>query len=215
MVLITSAWDRQTELHISLLNRVSHARDTIGGQTVYHLNKGEACEAFILNYLVQTSTVVFRWSTMRSVRFDTTLRAAGEDNLFWIECAALSRMVTIDTALGARCLDGVNIYDSASWWDSHANVARVGYLLLLWTKATQRFDHDKRLSALLNARRKNFERAFSFFWIRSFLLRRRLHAETLRMLHKADKTLFFRLLGATISTVGRYIFKRRTNFVEH
>jgi succinoglycan biosynthesis protein ExoW len=204
----------KNSLSINTLDQLA-SKKAVAGHFVYWLKQAAACEAFILNYLVQTSTVVYRWSSLKTIRFDPVLRMAGEDNMFWIESASRSRSVAIDTALGARCLDGVNIYESATSWDDSANVRRIAYLLILWTKAKQRFYDEERLTKVLKARVANFERAFSFMWLRSVLRRQGLHRDTLHLLRQVDRRLPVRLARASASTLWHYAFTRHIDFIEH
>jgi succinoglycan biosynthesis protein ExoW len=86
------------------------AARTISGQ--------EAFDEFIVHCIPHTSQVVFRFSNHADVRFDTSLRRTGEDQLFWIELARRSEFVSYLTApMGSRG-EGVSIYREALAWDS-------------------------------------------------------------------------------------------------
>lgn len=190
-------------------------REPHGLHDVFVMPSNQALQAFVLDYLVQTSTVVYRWSALSGVRFDPSLRAAGEDHMFWMECAALAQTVAIDTALGVRCLEGVNIYDSASLWDHPGNVKRLGYLLKLWTDAGERFGDDAGVRQALTRRRRNFERAFAFMWARALAKRREPNWATLRMLAEIDRLLPPRLLVALVVESWQRLRTGKAGFIEH
>lgn len=78
----------------------------------------EAFNEFIVHCIPHTSQVVYRFSGHPDIRFDTSLRRTGEDQLFWIELARRSEVVSYLTApMGARG-QGVSIYREALSWDS-------------------------------------------------------------------------------------------------
>jgi succinoglycan biosynthesis protein ExoW len=78
----------------------------------------EAFDEFIVHCIPHTSQVVYRFSSHPDIRFDTSLRRTGEDQLFWIELARRSEFVSYLTApMGSRG-QGVSIYREALAWDS-------------------------------------------------------------------------------------------------
>ena len=181
----------------------------------YPLSGAQACNAFIRHYLVQTSTVVYRWDTLCKVRFDPSLRAAGEDNRFWIDCSALATRVIIDCALGSTCHEGVNIYESASSWDSPHAVRRVGYLWVMWEAVARKFDHSVELKALAKRRARNFERAFTFLWFRALLLHGERNAAALEFVRGRFAGVYLRMVRALAVLCFRRMVGNGLGFMEH
>ena len=78
----------------------------------------EAFDEFVVHCIPHTSQVVYDFARHPNVRFDTSLRRTGEDQLFWIELARQSERVTYHTGpMGSRG-EGVSIYREALSWDS-------------------------------------------------------------------------------------------------
>jgi succinoglycan biosynthesis protein ExoW len=198
-----------------VLEMLGEKMSEVEGPDVFLLHGAKALEAFVRNYLVQTSTVVYRWAVLQDVRFDVGLRSAGEDNLFWLECAARARALAVDTTLAVRCLDGVNIYEGASSWHSSDNVRRLGFLLLMWISASRRFGSDPQVRRALARRRRNFERAYSFMWARSIIKRQEFNLANLRLLTAADPYMPIRLVPALCLGVWHRIVTGRASFADH
>lgn len=97
-----------------------------------------AASNFCKHYLCQTSTVVTRWQAIGQLRFDTELKSAGEDALFWIDCAMQSRTVRFSMAQRVHCGRGINIYNGDFGWDTIRGRDRFGYLMLLYIKIAKR-----------------------------------------------------------------------------
>lgn len=106
-------------------------------EDIFSIASQPAFDAFVEEYLSQTSTVVYRFDRHPSLRFDTDLRSAGEDHMFWLALARKSSSVAFSTRKNVSCGRGVNIYFSAFDWDSSDAIARNGYLLIFRLKLRQ------------------------------------------------------------------------------
>lgn len=96
----------------------------------YHaVRKGGMAEVMIRECPPQTSTVVYRFKKNADLRFNSQLRSAGEDHVFWIELSLFNDTV-IDPRINVSCLEGVNLYWSNVSWDSPKSVAIQGCLAL-------------------------------------------------------------------------------------
>lgn len=197
-----------------ILHRLGERR-TVDDTAVFDLAGSKAIQAFVGSYLVQTSTVVYRWSALSDVRFDVSLRAAGEDHLFWLDSAALARRCSIDLSLGSRCLDGVNIYENAVSWDDPATVRRAFYLLLLWSKARVRFARDGQAARAINARLKNHRRFFAYLWLRALARRKEANIGLLRNLMRTDRIAVPRLAAALCGLAVDRWSTGAFGFIEH
>ncbi|MBB4954021.1 succinoglycan biosynthesis protein ExoW [Agrobacterium vitis] len=96
----------------------------------YHaFRKGQMAEVMIRECPPQTSTVVYRFKKNADLRFNSNLRSAGEDHVFWIELCLFNDTV-IDPSINVSCLEGVNLYWSNVSWESPKSVAIQGCLAL-------------------------------------------------------------------------------------
>jgi succinoglycan biosynthesis protein ExoW len=105
-----------------------------GDEELFSLASQAAFDAFVEEYLSQTSTVVYRFDRHPALRFDTALRSAGEDYLFWLSLIRASGSVAFSTRKNVSCGRGVNIFFSAFDWDRPEAVARNGYMLVFRLK---------------------------------------------------------------------------------
>jgi len=131
-------FDYMAERHALGIDAAPAAR-TIPGQ--------EAFDAFIVHCIPHTSQVVFRFAKHADIRFDTSLRRTGEDQLFWIELARRSDFVSYLTApMGSRG-EGVSIYREALAWDSANAPDRLidGLIFRRKLASSYQLDDDRRL----------------------------------------------------------------------
>ncbi len=82
----------------------------IGGRPDHlRLFQGDLFLCILKSWPIHASTVVFDREMLGGLRFDTRLRSAGEDQLFWLDCANRAPRVGFSLALGARLGQGANI----------------------------------------------------------------------------------------------------------
>ena len=93
----------------------------------------EIYEGLAQEYLFQTSTVTYLLKPFENVRFETRLRTAGEDHLFWFDLAERAAAFGISMNSDVVCGRGVSIYYSAlKWSDSGAaNVFGFRFIMAL------------------------------------------------------------------------------------
>ncbi|WP_172122863.1 MULTISPECIES: glycosyltransferase family 2 protein [unclassified Devosia] len=162
--------------------------------------------AYLREYLSQTSTVVYRLRAAPDMRFDTSLRAAGEDYLFWIKLGQLAGGASFSCSVNVVCGTGVNIYMSAFDWSKKETVSRYGYLKLLWHRVLSEVELDDEQRDIAGRTLKLIERAYTFLLLRQLI---RLSLPDLGMLRKlaaADPSFPFRFpvtLCTAIATVRR------------
>ncbi|MGL5008669.1 MAG: glycosyltransferase family 2 protein, partial [Paracoccaceae bacterium] len=85
---------------------------------------------FVTGYLSHTSTVVLRATRLRGLRFDTDLRNASEDRMFWLTYVLSGAAVVISWRCNVSCGRGVNIFFAAYDWNAPATLERIGCQLL-------------------------------------------------------------------------------------
>lgn len=107
-----------------------HAPQPVAGKPGFSsLPARAAFDAFLEEYLSQTSTVVYRFDRHPHTRFDTSLRNAGEDHMFWLTLLDSSESAVFSSQTNVRCGRGVNIFFSAVDWKNPMAAARAGYLM--------------------------------------------------------------------------------------
>jgi succinoglycan biosynthesis protein ExoW len=104
----------------------------------------EAFDEFGVHCIPHTSQVVYDFARHGDVRFDTSLRRTGEDQLFWIELARRSDRVAYTTAVMGSRGEGVSIYREALSWDSANAPNRLIDGLIFRRKLARSFDLDAR-----------------------------------------------------------------------
>lgn len=124
---------------------------------------------FMQDCLAQTSTVVYRQSRLGHLRFDPSLRIAGEDLLFFLSLTREAREVRLTTEVDVLCERGVNIFHSTLTWDHPNTPARFAYQLLLWRHVRGRFKLTRREATITALKIAGFGRAFSYIWLRALL----------------------------------------------
>lgn len=102
----------------------------------------EAFDEFVVHCIPHTSQVVYDYAKHPGVRFDTSLRRTGEDQLFWIELARRSNRVAYSTAVMGSRGQGVSIYREALSWDSANAPNRLIDGLVFRRTLARRFDLD-------------------------------------------------------------------------
>lgn len=76
---------------------------------------GDLFNQIITGNVIGTSTVVFRASVLGGVRFREEFVYAGEDYLFWLDCALLTKRVAFSAAIACTYGKGVNVFSGSGW----------------------------------------------------------------------------------------------------
>lgn len=179
-----------------------------GQEDAYLIPKPRAFEAFIRDYLAQTSTVVFRFARCPGLRFDTALRTAGEDYLFWFGLADAARGICVSTRLDARCGSGVNVYESIVSWDHPRAASLFAYQLLLWRTVAARFPLSAHERRLVRDRQAEYEELFAWVWLRTLLKRRVLNLDLVRTLSKGSRMRAAALAPRLVAALARRALHR-------
>lgn len=129
--------------------------------------------AYVETYLSQTSTIVVRQSFVERLRFDTDLRNAGEDHMFWISLVMADARTVVSWKCNVFCGQGVNIYFDAFDWTSTKVVDRIGYMLMFFQSVGRRFDLGPEDRATLGGMIRRYRRAYSYLFVRALLQRKK------------------------------------------
>lgn len=140
-----------------------------------------AVRAMIKDYLSQTSTVVIRHSFIGKLRFRPELRGAGEDHFFWICLLSKGARVAISWQVNVHCGRGINIYHSAFDFSSVQSTDRIGYLLLFRQKCLE-LPLDDFCSNTVRQSVIRYRRAYSYMFVRAWLIGQRPNMRLFRML---------------------------------
>ncbi len=141
---------------------------------------------FVTGYLSHTSTVVLRTSRIRGLRFDTDLRNASEDRMFWLTVVLAGAPVAISWRCNVSCGRGVNLFFSAHDWDDPATLERIGCQLLFAEKLIRMPVMTPRRTDFAKDRARSTRRAYSFLFLRSLFKGRWPPTHSFRRLIRVD-----------------------------
>lgn len=96
-------------------------------------------DAILHECLPHTSQVVYNFKRHSSVRFETQMRRAGEDQIFWLTLASRSTRIAYSTEIHGRRGVGVSIYRESLAWDSENGLSRVADEILMRTTIRHHF----------------------------------------------------------------------------
>jgi succinoglycan biosynthesis protein ExoW len=134
-----------------------------------------------------TPTVVFRRAIAPELRFDSSLRAAGEDCLFLLQLMSRAAQICCSRAINVTCAEGVNIFYSTYDWNDPGHLARqIGQLLKSYRllEALQLADADRdHIRSSIRQERRNV----AFFFLRALARKRPNALSDIRRLMHDDK----------------------------
>lgn len=159
-------------------------------------------DEFVTGYLSHTSTVVLRASRIRGLRFDTDLRNASEDRMFWLTVALSGAPVAISWRCNVSCGRGINLFFSAHDWDDPATLERIGCQLLFAEKLARMPVMTPRRSAFAQDRARSTRKAYSFLFLRSLVRGRWPSTTSFRRLVRIDPWLPLKMPGLFIAVLA-------------
>jgi succinoglycan biosynthesis protein ExoW len=160
----------------------------------------------VTGYLSHTSTVVLRAKCIKGLRFDTDLRNASEDRMFWLTVALSGAAMVISWRCNVICGRGVNIFFSAYDWNAPATLERIGCQLLFAEKLIRMPVMTPRRRVFATDRARNTRRAYSFLFLRMLFRGRKPPLQSFRRLLRIDPWLPLRMPPLFIAV----LFDRRT-----
>lgn len=126
-------------------------------QGLYSLLQDKAGSVMIREYLCQTSTVILRACAVQSLRFDESLRYAGEDWLMWARLAHRARGVCFSLTANSLRGEGINLYRDAHDRLSGRNLRRILSMIRANELMGAIEGIDAQSLALTRQRRRNFQ----------------------------------------------------------
>lgn len=149
---------------------------------LFEFRTGRALLAFLVDYMAQTSTVIYRFAGFERLRFDATLRHAGEDNMFWLDLAKSARAVRFSSRTNVATGEGVNMYfSSLTSWDHPDAVRRIGFNLLFLARAIRRFGGVGQVRTIMRERYWSCQKEFAWVWVRRMLKTRSIDLAPVRL----------------------------------
>lgn len=108
---------------------LSQNRGAGHSQMVKTFAAGELTRTMIRECPPQTSTVLYNFRKNPNLRFNTSLRSAGEDHIFWIELS-IDNATAVDIRVNVSCGEGLNLYWSNVSWESPKSISIQGCLAI-------------------------------------------------------------------------------------
>jgi succinoglycan biosynthesis protein ExoW len=136
---------------------------------------------FVYYSLCHTSSVVIGRDAAVAQRFDSDLRSAGEDWMYWLNLAYSGARIAISWRTNTEAGEGVNIFFSAYDWNLPTTLDRIGCQLLFAEKLRRKvFNNSLQLKAANEIARK-YRRAYGFLLLRNLIHGRK---PNFRILHR-------------------------------
>jgi succinoglycan biosynthesis protein ExoW len=159
------------------------------------------CDEIAVDYISHTSTVVLRAPWVETLRFDTELRSAGEDRMFWLELGLAGARMAVSWRCNVTCGAGVNLFFSAHDWNSAATLEKFASQLLFSEKLLRLGDLSEARRQFAETRLSNCRRAYAFLFVRTLAKLRLPPVITLKRLLAYDPLLPFRMPGLFLGVV--------------
>jgi succinoglycan biosynthesis protein ExoW len=96
------------------------------GETHLHVYQADMQAQILGGNVIGTPTVVYRFGSVRTLRFREEFVYAGEDYLFWLDLSRMTDRIAFSSAREVVCGDGVNVF-SGSGWGTEKSLIRLHY----------------------------------------------------------------------------------------
>lgn len=133
----------------------------------FRFKNGMAFKTFLREYISQTSTVVYRYTKFKTLRFDPELRYSGEDHFFWLSIAESGQPVTFSKNVNGKRDKGVSLYRAAYSWDSPKALFRLLGNLMFWKRVGQKFKLDNEQKKVVEERVATARMGISYLIVRN------------------------------------------------
>jgi succinoglycan biosynthesis protein ExoW len=85
------------------------------GSETLHVFQGNMFNQVIKGNILGMSTIVYRFRKFPELRFREEFRSTGEEYLFWLDLARLTKRIAFSSAIECHYGEGVNTYSGAAW----------------------------------------------------------------------------------------------------
>ncbi|TWI46025.1 succinoglycan biosynthesis protein ExoW [Pseudoduganella flava] len=107
--------------------RIEPARHALlPGERHLHVYQADMQAQILGGNVIGTPTVVYRFRSLRTLRFREEFVYAGEDYLFWLDLSRMTDRIAFSSAREVVCGDGVNVF-SGSGWGTEKSLIRLHY----------------------------------------------------------------------------------------
>ena len=155
-------------------------RALAAGDTLYAY-QGDMFHQILTGNVIGTSTVVLRCSSLGHLRFREEFVYAGDDYLFWMECARKTDRFVFSTDVECTYGTGVNLY-SGSGWGTDTHLERVVHETRYRHATLRLFDVTEQERRFLDRQLDGLREAFA-----RDLMHRLLHRKKLKLRLIADQ----------------------------
>jgi len=156
------------------------------GADLYKLDPAAFFDQSLRKRVFRTPSTVYRRAIAPALLFDTSLRVAGEDCLFFFQLLSRCQRICCSTHLLATFGDGVNIHAGKFSWNDPGHLLRHMAQLLACYTWRDKLSLSTRNDRFLRKRIGRLRALFAFFTIRYFLKKRELWPDELRKLVQSD-----------------------------
>jgi len=144
---------------------LTQKREEEHSQTVKVFAAGELTGTMIRECPPQTSTVVYNFQKNSDLRFNVSLKSAGEDHIFWIELS-IDNVTAVDLRMNVSCGEGLNLYWSNVSWDNPKSISIQGCLAIQYNYMKNSERIYSKDSETIAFRQKLYEGAYIYSLLR-------------------------------------------------
>lgn len=188
--------------------QVKHGKLDLDRPFVGIMDGQEGFEAILHECLPHTSQVVYNFQRHSAVRFETHMRRAGEDQIFWLTLAHRSHRIAYSTAVNGNRGIGISIYRESLAWDSPNGLSRVADEILMRTTIRRKFDLTAGQKRLLQQDAQLVCDHFAFLAVRNARKQPRQLSEALSRLTRESPG-FWLMVPASLLRLPAYVRKLR------
>lgn len=138
------------------------------GDGIVRYYNNEVFKALLKNYISHTSTIIYRFKDKKEYRFDDEIKHAGEDYLMWINLSYNTKCA-LSTRANVNCGRGINIYFSASNWDSLETINKYADISLFNLKLLTQFKSYDLVDYNIDTNFSKYSSAYIYLLLRGII----------------------------------------------
>ena len=165
-----------------------------------HAYAGDMFDQILIGNIIGTSTVVYRYELFPKLRFRVEFVYAGEDYLFWLELATLTKKIAFSSLCECTYGEGVNIF-SGSGWGTEKSLVRIHHEMKFKRAVSRIFPLTPPQLASTQAAVRTLRRSFVADVLHRLAHRRAFQQGLLREQFRVDPQTFVYFLPLAVSIV--------------
>jgi succinoglycan biosynthesis protein ExoW len=158
--------------------------------SVWEVQKDAFFSYFLRMLTAHISSVVFLWKCAPHIRFNNSMRTAGEDYLYMLQLISQTHKVCFSTDIMITCADGLNIYYGTYSWDDEGHLRRLMGDIVTICEITKAFQPSGSNLVFIKRKRRMLRHQFAYFCTRWFIKYRIKWSFELRQIAKSDPSLY-------------------------